>query len=131
MVEYKICPAVNNDELNSLFRVSWSNHQDEDFSDVINRSLVYVCAYKRTELIGFVNVAWDGGFHAFLLDTTVHPDFRRKGIGTELVKRAIDACKRKGVQWLHVDYEEYLKSFYRKCGFFPTKAGLYHFVDTS
>jgi hypothetical protein len=24
-------------------------------------------------LIGFVNVAWDGGDHAFLIDTKVHP----------------------------------------------------------
>lgn len=125
MVEYKICPAMSDSELNNLFRVSWPNHQDRDFREVIIRSLVYVCAYKGRKLIGFVNVAWDGGFHAFLLDTTVHPDFRRKGIGTQLVKRAIDACKGKGVEWLHVDCEEYLEPFYRKCGFLPTKAGLY------
>jgi len=31
-------------------------------------------------LIGFVNVAWDGGDHAFLIDTKVRPDHQRRGI---------------------------------------------------
>lgn len=70
MIEYKISSVVNTDELNTLFHVSWSNHQDRDFQKIIYHSLVYVCAYTKAVLIGLVNVAWDGGRHAFLLDTT-------------------------------------------------------------
>ena len=44
---------------------------------MLARSLTYVAAYDTVgggeQLVGFVNVAWDGGIHAFLLDTTVHP----------------------------------------------------------
>ncbi|TDC74765.1 GNAT family N-acetyltransferase, partial [Streptomyces hainanensis] len=36
-------------------------------------------------LVGFVNVAWDGGAHAFLLDTVVASDHRRLGIAARLV----------------------------------------------
>jgi GNAT superfamily N-acetyltransferase len=75
-------------------------------------------------LIGFVNVAWDGGAHAFLLDTTVHPDFRRRGIATELVRRVAEAARARGAEWLHVDFEPHLETFYRGCGFAPTAAGL-------
>ena len=32
-------------------------------------------------LLGFVNVAWDGGDHAFLLDTKTLEDHQRQGIG--------------------------------------------------
>src|SRR5687768_7207397 len=39
-------------------------------------------------LVGFVNVAWDGCDHAFLLDTKVRPDHQRRSIGTELVRLA-------------------------------------------
>jgi hypothetical protein len=28
------------------------------------------------------------------------------------------------MEWLHVDYEPHLDSFYRACGFQPTLAGL-------
>jgi hypothetical protein len=39
----------------------------------LHASLAYVCAYQGEELIGFVNLAWDGGINEFLLDTTAHP----------------------------------------------------------
>jgi ribosomal protein S18 acetylase RimI-like enzyme len=50
--------------------------------------LAYICAYQNDYLVGFVNVAWDGGDHAFLLDTTAHPTFQRRGIGQQLVRKA-------------------------------------------
>lgn len=75
-------------------------------------------------MIGFVNLTWDGGIHAFLLDTTVHPDLRRRGIGTELVRRAAVVARERGIEWLHVDFEPRLSGFYRNCGFRRTAAGL-------
>lgn len=57
----------------------------------------YVCAFLKEALVGFVYVAWDGGHHAFLLDTTVRTDLQRQGIGSELVRRAADLARLKGV----------------------------------
>lgn len=42
----------------------------------------------RTELAGFVNVAGDGGVHAFVLDPVVRADLRSSGIGAGLVAAA-------------------------------------------
>ena len=79
------------------------------------------------ELIGFVNVAWDGGDHAFLIDTKVRGDYQRRGIATELVRRAAVAVSAAGCEWLHVDFEDRLAPFYfDACGFRPTAAGLIH-----
>ena len=76
-------------------------------------------------LIGFVNVAWDGGDHAFLLDTKVRPDHQRRGIGTELVRIAVRHAKEAGCEWMEVDFDEDLAPFYYDaCGFAPTPAGL-------
>ena len=75
-------------------------------------------------MVGFVNVAWDGGIHAFIIDTTVHPSVRRNGIGRELVRRAAEAARTEGIVWLHVDFEPHLRAFYSACGFTPTEAGL-------
>jgi tRNA(Met) C34 N-acetyltransferase TmcA len=71
-----------------------------------------------------VNVATDGSGHAFLLDPTVHPVVQRRGLGTRLVTRAIEVSRKRGAQWLHVDYEPHLDRFYKACGFKPTLAGL-------
>lgn len=129
-ITYKICPPVTNYELNELFAIAWGNHKTWDFLPVLAHSLLYVCAYHETKLIGFVNVAWDGAQHAFILDTTVHKDFRRRGIGIKIVKLAAKATKKHGVDWLHVDFEPHLKEFYRKCGFRRTDAGLINLKDT-
>lgn len=45
-------------------------------------SLGWVCAREDGRLVGFVNVAWDGGVHAFVLDTVVDRRHRRSGVGT-------------------------------------------------
>ena len=121
---YSISPLVTSDELNSLFAVSWPDHIDCDFLPILSRSLLCVCTYEELRLAGFVNVAWDGGTHGFIVDTTVHPDFRRCGVGLKLVRTAVEAARAWGLHWLHVDYEPHLKDFYEQCGFSPTEAGL-------
>ncbi len=125
-IAYRISPDVTNDELNALFAVSWDDAGPRDYRPILDRSLLYVCAYHAERLIGFVNLAWDGGVHAFLLDTTVHPDFRRRGIGRQLVGHAAAAARDRGLEWIHVDFEPRLRTFYRECGFRPTEAGLIH-----
>lgn len=123
-ISYRISPVVANDALSVLFADAWPDHVWSDFGPVLSRSLAYICAYQQGRLIGFVNLAWDGGIHAFLLDTTVHPDVQRQGIGRELVTRAALVAHERGIAWLHVDYEPHLESFYRGCGFQHTAAGL-------
>jgi len=89
-------------------------------------SLGWVTARRDDgELVGFVNVAWDGGDHAFLLDTKVRPNHQRRGIDTELVRAAARHAKEAGCEWMEVDFEDDLAAFYYDaCGFTPTQAGL-------
>lgn len=123
-LSYRISSPVTDDELNQLFAAAWPDHRWVDFATVLAHSLAYVCAYNDKTLVGFVNVAWDGGIHAFLLDTTVHRDHQRRGVGRRMVELATAEARRRGMEWLHVDYEPHLESFYRSCGFTPTLAGL-------
>jgi ribosomal protein S18 acetylase RimI-like enzyme len=89
-------------------------------------SLGWVTARGRSgQLVGFVNVAWDGSDHAFLLDTKTRSDRQRRGIGTGLVRVAVEHVAATGCEWLHVDFEDRLAPFYfDSCGFRPTNAGL-------
>jgi GNAT superfamily N-acetyltransferase len=76
-------------------------------------------------LVGFVNVVSDGCDHAFLIDTKTRFDHQRRGIGTRVVASAAEQAQAAGHEWLHVDFEPHLGSFYfDACGFEPTDAGL-------
>jgi tRNA(Met) C34 N-acetyltransferase TmcA len=69
-------------------------------------------------------VPWDGGIHAFLLDTMVSARVGRKGIGTRLAEVTVDEARGTDCEWIHVDFEDHLRPFYFACGFTPTNAGL-------
>jgi GNAT superfamily N-acetyltransferase len=92
----------------------------------VNRhSLGWVCAREDGVLVGFVNVAWDGAAHAFILDTVVATRARRQGIGARLIATAAHEARAAGSAWLHVDFEAHLRGFYLEaCGFTSTDAGL-------
>jgi GNAT superfamily N-acetyltransferase len=80
--------------------------EDWDWKTLAHRySLGWVCARDGKDLVGFVNVAWDGAVHAFILDT---------GIGAELVAVAVTEARAAGCEWLHVDFEDHLRAFYSR-----------------
>jgi len=99
---------------------------DDDWKGQVQRhSLGWVCAREGDDLVGFVNVAWDGALHAFILDTMVNPRVGRQGVGTRLVETAVVGARDAGCEWLHVDFDDHLRAFYfDACGFTPTNAGL-------
>lgn len=124
-ITYRDNPAVTNPELDRLYAASWPHHHAPyDFGPELRHALAYIGAYADDALIGFVRLAWDGAVHAFLLEPTVRPDFRRRGIGRTLVERAVAIARERGLEWVHVDFEPQLRPFYQACGFMPTEAGL-------
>jgi GNAT superfamily N-acetyltransferase len=88
-------------------------------------SLGWVCARDVGSLVGWVNVAWDGAGHSFILDTIVTASHRRHGVATALVDAAVAGARDAGCDWLHVDFEDHLLAFYYDaCGFTQTNAGV-------
>jgi GNAT superfamily N-acetyltransferase len=122
-LRYETGASIDPAALQLLFDASWDGGGPR-YHDELQHSLTWVAAYDGEQLAGFVNVAWNGGAHAFILDTTVHPGYRNHGIGRELVRLAAEAARQGGCEWLHVDFEPQLAPFYEACGFGPTAAGL-------
>ena len=119
--------AFENDEANALHAEAFGHAllADDWWGQVGRHSLGWVCLRRAEKLISFVNVAWDGGVHAFLLDTMLSRDAQRQGHAARMVKLAVERAKASGCEWLHVDFEPHLGDFYFKaCGFKPTDAGL-------
>lgn len=127
-VEYRWRGPVTDAELVALVKAHGGRPAPGWWDQIRPHSLGWVTA-RPTDgvLAGFVNVAWDGGEHAFLLDTKVSKEYQRRGLATELVRRAARHASASGCEWLHVDFEEHLAPFYLgACGFRPTAAGLIH-----
>jgi GNAT superfamily N-acetyltransferase len=123
-VEFRTDPHPPEHAFAPLWRAAWNSEWTGDLGQILSHSIVHIGAFEGETLVGYVNVAWDGGAHAFLLDPTVHPAHQRRGIGSGLVKRAIELARERGARWMHVDYEPHLEAFYASCGFRPTRAGL-------
>ncbi len=127
MATYEWRGSFTNAEVNALHAEGFDHPVlDDDWEGQLHRhSLGWVTARDGDDLVGFVNVAWDGWGHAFVLDTLVPVRARRRGIATRLVAVATDQARAVGCEWLHVDFEPHLRAFYLdSCGFTPTDAGL-------
>jgi hypothetical protein len=126
-IEYEWRGDFDNAAVNHLHAEGFDHAllQDDWKTQVHRHGLGWVCARDGEELVGFVNVAWDGATHAFVLDTLVASRVRREGIGTGLIAVAVSGARAAGCEWLHVDFDDHLREFYfDSCGFVPTNAGL-------
>jgi GNAT superfamily N-acetyltransferase len=119
-----------NDEANRLhaeaFETRLYSSAEWDWDRLVRaHSLGWVVARSAADLVGFVNVIWDGLVHAWIQDEMVARSARGQGVGRQLVEVAAQAARDAGCEILHVDFEDHLRPFYfGVCGFTPTNAGL-------
>lgn len=119
-----------NDEANGLhaeaFKTRLYSADEWDWVRLVDAySLGWVTARSAGDLVGFVNVIWDGLVHAWVQDEMVAHSARGSGIGRELIRVAADGARGAGCEILHVDFDDHLRPFYyQACGFTPTNAGL-------
>ncbi len=126
-VRYRWRAPAASDEVEALHAAAFEEAPGRYQWDLARRvSLGWVTATLDGDLVGFVNVAWDGHRHAFLVDTVVAADHRRRGIGRQMVGRAVRETRRAGCEFVHVDFEPHLAALYRSSGFTETAAGLLH-----
>jgi GNAT superfamily N-acetyltransferase len=105
-----------------LSKVSWSpGITENEIQKGINNSALVVGAYTENDRqIGFLRVVSDKIRFAYFTDVVVHPDFRRNGIGQQMVKFALSHPELKDVyQWLLATADAH--GVYAKCGFKPLK----------
>lgn len=123
-VEYRTQKKLPCDELYRLFlAVGWANEETttqemiDNFNiGFINSTFVF-SAWIDGKLAGCVRVLSDLHFRSVILDLAVAPEFQRKGIGKELVRRCRNACE--SSEWLV--QTDSAKGFYEKIGFKENK----------
>ena len=90
-IEFRMKPPLTEAELAPLLEEEWGEGAARGYGRALERSLTWVGAFQDGTLVGFVNVAWDGNLHAFIVDAIVRENLRGRGIGLELVRHAIAA----------------------------------------
>jgi GNAT superfamily N-acetyltransferase len=80
------------DEVNAAYAwVEWPPREPWRI-EAISRTSTWLAAREGTELVGIARILDDGGLHASLWDCIVRPDRQRRGIGSRLVRAALERC---------------------------------------
>ncbi len=109
--------------------VGWDKSEG-NYEQILVRNYTYYTVRNEEGLLcAYLSVLSDGVADAFLLDLIVRPQYQHKGIGTQLVHRAISDMKTAGVQCVHVTFADHLEPFYEHCGLHIFKAGIIDFKN--
>lgn len=73
--------------------VGWTLLSERQFG-CTQRNAVFICvAYDGDNAVGMTRAVGDGGYNLLVTDVVVHPDYQRRGIGTELFSRLMAFVK--------------------------------------
>lgn len=112
--------SYNETEILDLYAsVGWTAYtkDPEALKKGFSNSLLTLGAYENDHLAGIVRVVGDGATVVLIQDILVYPEYQRKGIGTALLKAALDRYPHVRQIQLATDNTEKTKAFYRSCGF--------------
>ncbi len=85
----------------------------------IQNSHCYLIAKDKGIVIGMGRAISDGTGDAYLHDICVSEAYRKKGIGTAIVKTIMARLKRNGITWFGLIAENRTTSIYSSSGFKP------------
>ena len=92
MVDYSFDRQIEPEQLQGLLRqTSWANRRRlEGIQKMLEGTPLTLGAWEDDRLVGFVRVMTDGIYRALIDDVVVEESKRGTGIGSELMRRAIE-----------------------------------------
>jgi len=109
-------------EIAALYRAGgwWKEeHRAEDLPGLIRGSFAFAVATeeKTGRAIGMGRVIADGVSDGYIQDVVVLPEFRKTGVGREIVSVLVDRCLQAGITWIALIAEPATEKFYLPLGF--------------
>lgn len=106
--------------------LEWNDFLKLDASQLnqaMKQSWLVIYAYDGDSLVGTGRIVSDGVINAYLCGLGVSASYRNKGIGTEISRQLVEACKQKH---LHIQFfcEMHLVPYYEKQGFVEFAVGM-------
>lgn len=120
-IEYFSETRDDRDQIDLYKALSWYNlpgYTDSDIERATKNSFYSVYAYDGYKLVGLGRVASDGLTAAVMSGICVRPDYRKHGIGEQIVTRLVYHCQSGGYQMnVQLFCEDSLRHWYEKQGF--------------
>ena len=116
-VRYRSTRSLPKAQVLNLYRsVQWSAaRKPAQLVRALKRSHSVVTAWIKGSLVGLGNAVSDGSLVVYYPHLLVLPEFQRRGIGRQLMKRLMNRYR--GFHQHILIAEAKAVSFYRKCGF--------------
>ena len=120
MIKFTKESSVSIDDVLHLYQaVGWTNYtnQPQMLEQALSHSLATYLARDGEEIVGLVRLVGDGFSSVFVQDLIVLPSYQRQGIGSNLMKEALDDYKDAYQIQLATEQIEKTLGFYRSLGF--------------
>ena len=107
------------DVLHLYQAVGWTNYtnQPQMLEQALSHSLVIYLALDGDAVVGLIRLVGDGFSSVFVQDLIVLPTYQRQGIGSLLMKEALEDFKEAYQVQLATEQTEKNVGFYRSMGF--------------
>lgn len=107
------------DVLHLYQAVGWTNYtnQSQMLEQALSHSLVIYLALDGDAVVGLIRLVGDGFSSVFVQDLIVLPSYQRQGIGSSLMKEALEDFKEAYQVQLATEQTEKNVGFYRSMGF--------------
>ncbi|HGQ6118999.1 TPA: GNAT family N-acetyltransferase [Streptococcus pneumoniae] len=120
MITIKKQEIVKLEDVLHLYQaVGWTNytHQPQMLEQALSHSLVIYLALDGDAVVGLIRLVGDGFSSVFVQDLIVLPSYQRQGIGSSLMKQALEDFKEAYQVQLATEQTEKNVVFYRSMGF--------------
>ena len=120
MITIKKQEIVKLEDVLHLYQaVGWTNytHQPQMLEQALSHSLVIYVALDGDAVVGLIRLVGDGFSSVFVQDLIVLPSYQRQGIGSSLMKEALEDYKDAYQVQLVTEETERTLEFYRFMGF--------------
>ena len=107
------------DVLHLYQAVGWTNYtnQPQMLEQALSHSLAIYLALDGDTVVGLIRLVGDGFSSVFVQDLIVLPSYQRQGIGSSLMKEALEDFKEAYQVQLATEQTEENVGFYRSMGF--------------
>lgn len=119
-MEIKAYREYQEEEILRLYRaVGWTAYTEnpQALRQGYAHSLLALGAYEGETLVGIIRAVGDGATIVFIQDLLVHPENRRQGIGTALLRAVLNRYPHVRQIELTTDDTPETAAFYRSLGF--------------
>lgn len=115
-VSYRLDKDIDAEEWIRLYNsIGWNQDWTTcNAETMLRHAYLIITAWRGDEIVGTLTVLSDGMNYATIDDVVVHPSHQRQGVGSGLVRLAIDHVGHLGP---HLEAIPGVTSFYEKLGF--------------